>query len=353
MDALTVLRKRLDELDFTIASLLDERMGIADQIGKIKRDSHLTVTDQLRENEILETVKAIPQHPVLAENIVKIFTAIIETSKAAQTFYQFQRMPFKNIGIIGLGLIGGSICKGMKMKNPAVEIATIFHPSEDYRQALEEGLIDHSFSSVTELCQHVDLIILASPISTIASYAQEIKQTASLERKLLVIDVASVKTEIVRAFEVLTAENVEFLGTHPMAGKENGGLPNAKGTMFINRPWILTPHAKNSSQAIENITALIHFLGGTPFCLDAAKHDRQAALISHVPNRIARKYVDFVTLADKESLNIAGPGFHSFTRLAHDNASMHAEISQINRHAIEDYLDCWASYFGKKIGKQI
>jgi len=344
MDKLKKLRDRIDWLDSQIATLLDERMRAADQIGKIKRTCHHHVTDLLREDSVLNQVESIIRHPILKANISNIYGEIMQESRTAQNFFRYPNQPFRRIGIIGVGLMGGSICKGIKTKDSSIQIGALTHASEDDFLAQQGGWIDQTYSTIEDLIQNSDLIIFASPISTIIPLAEEIKlKTTS---RLIVIDIASVKEEIVEAFEKLSCENMEYISTHPMAGKEKRGFVNSQATLFANRPWIIVPHKKNSSSGIESIKELIRFLGSEPICLEAKVHDQQAALVSHLPSILAKSYFDFVRSMDPESLKIAGPGFQAFTRLANDNNEMREEISKSNQH-IQGFLKKWLKYLEK------
>jgi len=351
MEKLKKLRDRIDWLDTQIASLLDERMRAADQVGKIKRTMEQDITDQSREMSVLNQVEAIIQHPILKANISSIYREIMQGSRTAQQFFQHLCQPFRRIGIVGMGLMGGSICKGIKTKDASIEIGILMHESEDNSLVKVGGWIDQVYSTIGDLIQNSELIILASPISTIIPLAEEIKLNSTiLAEKLIVIDIASVKGEIVAAFEKLSCKNIEYISTHPMTGKENRGFANSQASLFVNRPWIIVPHKENSSSGIEGIKELILFLGSTPICLEAHVHDQQAALVSHLPLILSKFYFDFVNFIDPESLRISGPGFQSFTRLAHDNHEMREEITSCNQQIIHHYLGDWLDYLKKNRG---
>lgn len=344
MDDLKKLRDRIDWLDAQIASLLNERMRASDRVGDVKRRSKQEITDPSREKNVLNQVKAVIQHPLLKANIASIYGEIMQESRTAQKFFQHLSQPYRHIGIIGLGLIGGSICKALKTKAPSLLIETTEHPSEDSSLAFQEGWIDRVHANPSELLEHCELIILASPLSTIIPIAQEIERHSHSGKKIVVMDVSGVKSEIAKTFEKLSSENLEYISTHPMAGKELSGFANSQATLFVNRPWVIIPHRKNHPDEIKRMTELLLYLGSNPISLEATVHDQQAALVSHIPAIISRSYLEFVNAIDPESLKIAGPGFQSFTRLAHDNPEMHEETSKCNQKIIEDYLDKWLTY---------
>jgi prephenate dehydrogenase len=250
-----------------------------------------------------------------------------------------------NIGIVGMGLIGGSIAKALKQRVLTAAIASI---DRDLEEVFEQGVVDILFHSLEELLQWSDLMILASPLSTLAPLAKEIAELCPKEKKLLVIDVGSVKGAVFPCFETLTTENLEFLSTHPMAGKEVSGFTNSDPNLFQDCCWILSPHAKNTKSAIERISSVVKSLGATPTLIDPKKHDRQVALISHLPALLSRSLMGFVQKVDPESLTIAGPGFKSMTRLSHDNPQMQKEISEFNREEIAKQLELFLKFIAEE-----
>lgn len=339
MDSLEQLRKQLDQIDTQIVSLLDQRMGIVDRIGIIKRDLHQNITDKARENVVLKHVESESQNFFLKENIRHIYKAIIETSKIEENFYHYKFCPFSRIGIIGTCLIGGSICKEIKIKDPSIEILSVFQETEDNSLAQRAGLIDKQYGW-EEFIQCADLIILASPISTIIPFAEKIKQARKGSQKLIVIDIASVKSEIVGAFERLSDGQLEFVGTHPIVDNETKGFANSQATLLVNKPWIIVPHTKNDESTIHSIQEFIHFLGAKPLFLEKEEHDRQAALISHIPCSIAKSYVDFIYSVNEGCLEIAGTEFNFLTQIAL-NPVICEETAEYNKLNIKKYLQQW------------
>lgn len=239
-------------------------------------------------------------------------------------------MAFQKVGIIGLGLIGGSIAKALKGKGTYV--ATVKSKSPDVAEARK--IIDRVFPNLNALAQEVDLLIIATPLSSVIPIAREI----SSDHPLLVIDVGSVKGEIVKEFARLTKGHVEFLSTHPMAGTEKSGFDAADAELFVGAPWIIVPHAKNKAK----IQKWIRMLGAKPIVMNAKEHDRKAALISHLPHLISKILWDFVQEKDPESIQIAGPGFRSMTRLAH--SKLLPEMLSFNGANIKALWKEWLKY---------
>jgi prephenate dehydrogenase len=218
----------------------------------------------------------------------------------------------KKIKIIGLGLMGGSIAKDLG----------------------EEAVAE------------MELVILATPLSTIIPLATEIAEQA--KGPLIVMDIGSVKGEIARHFEKLSTDQVQFVATHPMAGSEKSGYENSRAGLFLDAPWVITPHSKNTPQALEVVEALIRRLGARPLRMDAETHDWRAALVSHLPYMASLSILKFVTKEEPESLEMAGPGFQSVTRLAHDNPALRYDIATQNAAMIKRAFNEWLDFLAKR-----
>lgn len=241
-------------------------------------------------------------------------------------------MQYKKIGIIGLGLIGGSIAK--RLKTNGCEVYTIKSKSLDIKKA--KKWVKKIFSILDDLIQEIDLLVIATPLSTIIPIAKKIKAT----RPLLVVDVGSVKEQIVKEFCKLTRKNVEFLSTHPMAGSEKKGFEASDADLFEGAPWIVTPHRKNKS----SLDAWIRSLGAKPVSMSAKEHDEKIALISHLPALISILLLKFVKTQDPKSLRIAGPGFKSMTRLALGNQELIKDFFKLNTKNIQAIHRKWLKF---------
>ncbi len=240
---------------------------------------------------------------------------------------------FERVAIIGLGLIGGSIAKKLKTMHPERPIASL----------RREACVDILFGSWEELALWSDLIVLATPISEVVPLARLIKE-AHRTRPVVVIDVGSVKRVICREFEKLSEGAIEFLGTHPMAGKERSGWEASEAGLFQGAPWIIAPHARNSMEVQEAVSTWVRMLGAQEKVMTAEEHDRRVALISHFPKVVSQALLDFVRTQAPEALELAGPGFLSMTRLAGDNPLMHAEIARHNGDHLEEVMRRWVEY---------
>src|ERR1700722_1479169 len=246
-------------------------------------------------------------------------------------------LPHK-ISIIGLGLIGGSMAKAIKKRIPSFEIASLSADFTDLCGAGKMQTVDLLFKTWEELIQWSDLIVLATPLSTLSGLAIEIGKRCPADKELLVIDVSSVKKAVIPTFESLTQHKLEFLSTHPMAGKERWGFAQSTPDLFEGCCWILSPHAKNKAESIQAVSEWIEVFQARPILMRHEIHDKKVALVSHLPAMISRLLLHFVEDRDCDALNIVGPGLHSMTRLARDNPQLYNDIVAFNQNEIKPLL---------------
>lgn len=325
MDTLKQLREQLDLIDADIVKLIEKRFQITDQVAIYKDKHDIPVHDFKREAELLEVLKSKISHPVLKENIGEVYEKIFQLNKKARTFRRNTVFQFTKVGIIGLGFIGGSIVKGLKMKNPEIEIYTLQRDSQDIKIAQKQNYITSTVNTLTELVNKCDLIILATPLETIPFFANELAEVQT-NHEVVVMDISSVKSNITKQFEQSTKGTIEFISTHPMAGSEKTGFTSAYGMVFVNKPWIITPHSKNTKKTLRAVEELITYLGSNPIILTAEEHDRHVASVSHIVFLLSCYLYAFISEINSDSLSLTGSGFESLTRLASGSPTMHAEI---------------------------
>ncbi len=251
------------------------------------------------------------------------------------------------IGIIGTGLIGGSIAKALKKRAEGITIASLKRECPDLLAAKNSGVVDQVFETWEELIAFCDWIILATPLSSLDALARQIAARCPPEKNLLVLDVSSVKKAVFPAFETLTTENLHFLSTHPMAGKEKWGFAHSDADLFEGCCWIVSPHEKNTTGMVDAVIKFVEALGARSKILDPLTHDKQVALISHLPALLSRLLLQFVEGEDKEALSLAGPGFHSMTRLAKDNPELQREIHTFNKEEIGELFSRWLEFLNE------
>lgn len=256
-------------------------------------------------------------------------------------------MKFDNIGFIGLGLIGGSIARKIKINNPDARIiATAGHEST-ITQAYEIGLIENNMILPLDEFDSCDVIFLCAPVTKNIEYLTQLKDIIS--PSCIITDVGSTKTQI---HETVTALGLEhnFIGGHPMTGSEKTGLLNSNAQLLENAYYIITPTAQSDEQDIEDFKAFVSSLGSIALVLGYEEHDHATAAISHLPHMIAYSLVNLIENIDSENetmKKIAAGGFRDVTRIAASSPEMWESICRSNRTQLLSLMDQYEKAFSR------
>jgi prephenate dehydrogenase len=217
--------------------------------------------------------------------------------------------PFRTIGIVGLGLIGGSIALRARATWRGVKLFGVDRPSVT-SDALARRIIDQVRASAAELTD-ADLVVLATPVPEVIELIDVVAQ-ANLPG--IVTDVGSTKREILKAAE--RARLANFIGGHPMAGSERSGLGAARPDLFDARPWLLVDAAEEAAP-VRRLQRFVIGLGARPMHLDATTHDRTMAYLSHLPQLLSVALMNTAAEAcATDALVASGRAFREMTRLA-------------------------------------
>src|SRR5438094_6547913 len=242
---------------------------------------------------------------------------------------------FPKVGIVGLGLIGGSIALAASQIWPTSLVIGV-----DNKDVLETAMRLHAIDVAADdpiVLAEADLIILAAPvrqnIALIAELDDNVRQPA------LVTDTGSTKRAIVDAARALPPR-FTFIGGHPLGGAAKGGLEHARPDLFAGRPWLLTPQDDSGGAAVEKLSAFARALGSEPHVLPPDAHDRLLAFLSHVPQLTATALMHVVGEAVGErGLALAGRGLIDTTRLASSPAEIWRDVAATNADEIGPALD--------------
>ncbi|MBQ5599265.1 MAG: prephenate dehydrogenase/arogenate dehydrogenase family protein, partial [Lachnospiraceae bacterium] len=231
-------------------------------------------------------------------------------------------MKESTIGFIGLGLIGGSIARGLKRANKNLTIMAYMRTTSKLVQAKEEGIVDVILHGIDETLSQCDMIFLCTPVEFNASYLEQIRPF--LKPGAILTDVGSTKTNIHKLVTQMNMEDV-FVGGHPMAGSEKTGYENSTDHLLENAYYIISPTEKNTTEQIERMKQIVIALRAIPLVLDYEEHDYSVAAISHLPHLIASSLVKLVKDNDGETevmKRIAAGGFKDITRIASSSPVM-------------------------------
>ncbi|MGE3841990.1 MAG: prephenate dehydrogenase [Vicinamibacterales bacterium] len=245
-----------------------------------------------------------------------------------------QTPPFNRIGIVGLGLIGGSIALGARHKWPSSLVIGV-----DSNEVLERAHVARAIDvagSDLDMLAEVDLVILAAPVLTNIEILTRLPEIVTGDA--VVTDVGSTKAAIVQAAQALP-ERLAFVGGHPLAGAARGGIGAARVDLFHQRPWVLTPDGA-SEAVIERLERFARGFGAEPRRMAAADHDRITGWVSHLPQLTASALMRVVGDAvGEDGLELAGRGLRDTTRLADSPSTIWVDVCRTNRATIADALD--------------
>jgi prephenate dehydrogenase len=236
------------------------------------------------------------------------------------------------VGIIGLGLMGGSLA--LAIKEACRSISGYDVDPDTITQALDRGIIHRPIELRGD---EVDLLILAAPVSAILDWIDRVPVVFSGEFHL--IDLGSTKTQIVARMQTLP-DRISPLGGHPMCGKETSGLAVADGNLYHGCSFALTPLDRTQPTTLNLAQELVGTLHARSRLLDPQQHDRAAAAISHLPYLISTSLVEAVVqLNDDAAWTLAASGFRDTTRLAASDVTMLLDILRSNRAEVLHALD--------------
>jgi prephenate dehydrogenase len=254
-------------------------------------------------------------------------------------------MPIQQITIVGTGLIGGSLGLALKQSDFAGAIVGC-----DKRAVLEiaqsRGAIGRAEADLERAIVGSDVIVLATPVGCILSQLEAI--AALVPPATLITDAGSTKQKLVERARDLFGGNAaeRFLPGHPMAGKEVGGIEHADAALFRDAAWLLTPIGSDQARTPrqEEYVELLQSIGARVIFMDAERHDRVCAWISHLPQMMATALASVLReqLGEDEAVTqIGGRALREMTRIAHSPYSMWRDIALTNSENIDEALLCF------------
>lgn len=245
--------------------------------------------------------------------------------------------------VIGLGLIGGSYAEALKAAGFEVGAVTRSQDSIDY--ALSKGMIDSGTTDVTrEYVSRFDILVFALYPHVFLSWLE--KYQDFIKPGALLTDVTGVKRSVVYKVQEMLRGDLEFVGAHPMAGRELYGVRNADSSVFKGANYIVTPTAANTEAAVQTCEDLGRVLGfGHITRLSPEMHDEMIGFLSQLTHCIA-----VALMNSKESSHLAeftGDSFRDLTRIAKINDEMWSELFLLNRDELLSQMDLFISKFGE------
>lgn len=247
--------------------------------------------------------------------------------------------PYKTVGIVGAGLIGGSFALALKRAGLAERIIAAGRKENNLQEAKALDIIDEIVSLET-LAAESDFIYLAVPVKAFKSVFEQL--LPSLSEDALISDGGSTKYELIAdARELMGARIQQFVPAHPIAGSHQSGAAAARADLYEDRKLIITPLEENSLQDVQRLAATWQAIGASVYCMDAHLHDKIFAATSHFPHLIGAAYVNSLIAAEDGELffNMAGTGFQDFTRIVASSPEMWNDIFFANKEAMIEQID--------------
>lgn len=238
----------------------------------------------------------------------------------------------ETVGIVGLGLMGTSIALAIRQRRAADRVFAMDRDHSAVEAAKARGAFDKGSTSYDTL-KGADLVVVAVPPRAVPEAV--VSAAAMLSPGGVLTDVASIKTEIVRAVEQRLPRMIRYVGGHPMAGSERQGAQAADPDLLAGRPFIVTPTAVSDDESVEMVSAFARGIGMRPVILTPEDHDDLVAQVSHLSYLLA---VAAVTAASDQALELQGPGFAGLVRLAASPLELWTQICSANRDAIRRAL---------------
>jgi len=247
---------------------------------------------------------------------------------------------FDKIAVIGLGLIGSSLCHAVRRNGLSGHIAGYARSSDTREKAIEIGFVDSVHESAGLAVEDADLVIICTPIGVYEAIARDI--SGSLKTGAILSDVGSVKKAVIDAFEGHVPEGVHFIPAHPIAGTEESGPEAGFAELFDDRWCILTPESGVDVQAVGKLTRFWEACGSDVEVMSAEHHDLVLAITSHLPHLIAYNIVGTVTELEEDTksevIKFSASGFRDFTRIAASDPTMWRDIFLNNKEAVLEVL---------------
>jgi prephenate dehydrogenase len=242
---------------------------------------------------------------------------------------------FKQLGLIGCGLMGGSFALALKRAGLVKRVVGYSKSPSTTERAKKLGVIDMAAESALLAVAGADIVLIAVPVAATETTFKAIRHL--VEPGVLFMDVGSTKRDVVDAARRVLRERLpSFVPAHPIAGKEVSGIQHADAALYSGRQVILTPLSQTAPALVQKATDVWSAIGAQVLKMTPENHDAAFAAVSHLPHLLAFAYFSAVVNqpAGRDFLSLAGPGFRDFTRIAASNPETWRDILVANREEV-------------------
>ncbi len=250
-------------------------------------------------------------------------------SFALHEYSELCRVMFQQMCIIGPGLLGASLAIAAKQQGLAASVCAWSRRPETREKCLRQAWCDQVADTAAEAVAGADFVVLCTPVATIPGLLEAI--APALRKGALVTDVGSTKAIIVKSGQAHLSKNAHFIGAHPMAGSEQGGMEHARSNLFTGATCFVTPLPENPPEVVEKLVKFWEALNMRVVSIDPEMHDQVVAHISHLPHLLASSLCAYLATKDGSWGNYAGGGLRDTTRIASGDAALWRDILTENR----------------------
>lgn len=241
---------------------------------------------------------------------------------------------FKTIGIIGVGLLGGSIAAAARQRKIAESILGAGRNPSRMRSAQHSGLLDRGSTNIADTAAQSDLVIVCTPVNHIVQFVQTVAQNS--QPGTIITDVGSTKQHICEELYGNLPEGITYVASHPLAGSEKTGFEFSDPDLFQDRPCVVTPDDSLPKEAVSKVIQFWKALGMNVLETSPQKHDQILAETSHLPHVVCSALAS--TLAE-ENQQFTSTGFRNTTRIAAGDPSLWVDIFLNNREFVVSSID--------------
>jgi prephenate dehydrogenase len=241
--------------------------------------------------------------------------------------------PFKQMTILGVGLIGASLAQSCRQRKLVKTIVGFGRNADNLKKAQEKNIIDSGSTDLKTAVEGSDLIVLCAPVGVLVERVREM--IPFLPNGCIITDAGSVKGSLVEEIDTLMPDSVFYVGAHPIAGGERSGLKAASADLLTGAKCIITPTGNTQAEALQRVTGFWAEVGMQTITMDAHEHDTVFGALSHLPHVVAYALMNTVanvkTAGHEDILSMSGGGLKDITRIASSDPVMWRDICLANK----------------------
>ena len=239
----------------------------------------------------------------------------------------------RQLSVVGLGLMGGSMALALRQYCTTIVGVDLDEHTRHY--AVENHIVDRATDDLKSGVEDADVVILCAPVSAVVSMLRN-RIGSYLRSNTLVVDIGSTKHDICEAMGRLPI-GIHAMGGHPMTGKESSGIDVSDKSLYVGKPFVLCATRRTTPATRLRALALAEALGAVAIEMDAERHDRIVATISHLPYLLSAAFVATASTEAEEDeavWQLAAGGFRDMSRLSGSDIRMMGDIISTNTQAI-------------------